>query len=92
MDCVSWEPLEIKHHNMQVPERAKEDWILKQKVETESIEHRKESFAKIYEKNEWGSDSKSGPGSLLVNARRVINVLNILIERIKKKTGKDKIR
>eukprot|EP00092_Neocalanus_flemingeri_P055498 GFUD01065616.1.p1 GENE.GFUD01065616.1~~GFUD01065616.1.p1 ORF type:complete len:293 (-),score=77.32 GFUD01065616.1:35-913(-) len=89
VDCVSWEPVEILQHNIQ--DGSKRAWIMKKKFETESSEHRKESFAKVYENNEWGMEAKSGPGSLLINAWRVIDVLNILIEKIKKKTGKDQI-
>ena len=64
---------------------------MEQKLVTESSEHRKESFAAVYDNNRW-EKLKSGPGSKLVNARKVINVLNILIEKIKKHLGMDKIR
>ena len=66
---------------------------MEQKNKTESSEHRKESFINVFENNHWfGGESKSGPGSWLVNAKNIIIILNILIEKIKKKTGKDKIR
>ena len=58
---------------------------------TEDTEHRKKSFAKVYENNEWGA-LKSGGGSLLRNSLVVIKVLNIVVEKLKKILGKEKIR
>ena len=97
VDCVSWEPVEIKKNNQQVSEPEGKSWISKQQVETvgiESREHRNKSFAHIFHKNVWGGGAgqKRGGGSLLVNAGKIINVLNVLIDKIKNNSGKNKIR
>ena len=64
-------------------------WREKQ-LDGESSDHRKESFAKVYDNNEWGG-IKSGGGSLLRNAKQIIKVLNNLVERMKKDLGKEQI-
>ena len=58
----------------------------------EDTEHRKKSFAKVYENDEWGKALKSGPGSLVRNSLVAIKVLNIVVEKLKKILGKEKIR
>ena len=76
---------------MQV-QSAREVSILNEDEETESSQHRQESFVRVFQNNAWGLEAKSGPGSLLINSRRVISILNILVEKIKKQTGKEKVR
>ena len=90
VDCESWEHVEVLEHNK--PERARLSEKVETDLESESSEHRKESFAKVYKNDEWGNERKSGPGSLLENSWIVIRVLNILVEFIKKDLGKDRIR
>jgi hypothetical protein len=89
VDCISEEPLEILPHNKPVPRRERKAW--NPNAVTESSKHRKDSFAKIYKQDIWGG-TKSGPGSLLVNAGKIISVLDKLVVIIKEVTGKDKLR
>ena len=89
VDCESWERIEVLEHNK--PGRARLSEKVETNLESESSEHRKESFAKVYENDEWGNERKSGPGSLLENSWTVIRVLNVLVEKIKKDLGKDRI-
>jgi len=92
VDCITWEPVEILPHNTEGTARGREASRLEESYESESSEHRKESFVNVFDKNMWfGGDSKSGPGSWLKNSRRIINILDIVIKRIKKQTGKRKI-
>ena len=97
MDCVTWEPVELKANNGHYWTEGRQEWIsgkLLETVESESREHRNESFSEIFDKNVWGNreGSRSGGGSLLENAGRIISVLNILVDKIKENTGKSKIR
>ena len=92
VDCESWEQVEVLEHNKQVPEGARLSEKVETNLEAESSDHRKESFAKVYDNDEWGKERKSGPGSLLENSWTVIKVLDILVEKIKKDLGKKKIR
>ena len=81
---------------MQGPgERVEGGWGEKH-LESESSDHRKESFAKVYHNNEWlggwaDGGIKSGRGSLLRNAKQIIKVLNNLVEKMKKDLGKEQI-
>ena len=90
VDCESWEHVEVLEHNK--PEKARLSEDVETDLESESSEQRKESFAKVYANDEWGTERKSGPGSLLENSWIVIRVLNILVEKIKNDLGKDRIR
>ena len=47
--------------------------------DAEDGSHRKESFQKIFDNNVWGSESKSGPGSLLSATVNIRNALNSVI-------------
>ena len=87
LDCESWQRVDVLDHN-------KQGVVAKEIVdlESETSEDRKNSFAKVYANNEWGTERKSGPGSLLENSWTVITVLNILVEKIKKDLGKERIR
>jgi len=86
LDCESWQRVDVLEHNKQgVVEKETVD------LESETSEDRKNSFAKVYANNEWGTERKSGPGSLLENSWTVITVLNILVEKIKKDLGKERI-
>ena len=90
VDCESWEHVEVLEHNK--PEKARLSENVETDLESESSEQRKESFAKVYANDEWGTERKSGPGSLLENSWIVIRVLNILVQKIKNDLGKDRIR
>ena len=65
-------------------------------LDSEYSDHRRESFAKVYDNNEWmggwvDGGIKSGRGSLLRNAKQIIKVLNNLVEKMKKDLGKEQI-
>ena len=60
---------------------------------TETNEDRVKSFESVYKNNAWGSgESGSGGGSELSATVEMINILNQVIELLKKRLGKDKIR
>ena len=59
---------------------------------TEDAEHRKQSFKKIFDKNLWGSKSKSGPGSLLTSTVNIRNILDKVIDKVKTHLNKEQIR
>lgn len=82
----------MQPHNMQDPNRAKEDWILKQNAETESSEHRRGRFLKLFEDQLKHAYSESESANSNSNAWNVVKVLNILVEKVKKKTKKNKIK
>eukprot|EP00091_Calanus_sinicus_P015396 TRINITY_DN33598_c0_g1_i1.p1 TRINITY_DN33598_c0_g1~~TRINITY_DN33598_c0_g1_i1.p1 ORF type:complete len:166 (+),score=37.66 TRINITY_DN33598_c0_g1_i1:47-499(+) len=90
VDCVSWQPVEVLDHNMQGPGERGEEGGEEKKLESEPSDHRKESFAKVYDENAWGT-VKSGPGSMLIHAKQIIKVLNSLVEKMKKDLGKEQI-
>ena len=60
--------------------------------ESESSEHRKASFGKIFAKGEWGSKSKSGPGSLLSATIRIREMLGQVVDKLKIHLNKEVIR
>jgi hypothetical protein len=82
--------VEVLEHNMQGPGERVEGGEGKKQLDSESSDHRKDSFAKVYDNNEWGG-IKSGGGSLLRNAKQIIKVLNNLVEKMKKDLGKEQI-
>ena len=59
---------------------------------SESSVHRKDSFGKIYSKNSWGSETKSGPGSLMSSTVRIRQILDLVVEKLKIHLNKDTIR
>ena len=75
---------------MQGPGERVEGGEGKKQLDSESSDHRKDSFAKVYDNNEWG-EVKSGGGSLLINAIQIIIALNNLVEKMKKDLGKEQI-
>lgn len=90
-DCISWNDINIDVH----PYQLKHDKQSGNKVSNEGGEtpkQRKKSFSKIYKKNLWGKESKSGPGSLIKNAQNIIKVLTVLVERIKVVLKKETIK
>eukprot|EP00091_Calanus_sinicus_P011268 TRINITY_DN25566_c0_g1_i1.p1 TRINITY_DN25566_c0_g1~~TRINITY_DN25566_c0_g1_i1.p1 ORF type:complete len:167 (-),score=34.71 TRINITY_DN25566_c0_g1_i1:21-521(-) len=90
VDCESWVEVEVLVHNK--PEGGGGlSGLQDDHLESESSEHRRESFARVYASDEWGRERKSGPGSLLSNSWTVIRVLNILVQKIKKDLGNDRI-
>ena len=60
--------------------------------DAEDGSHRKESFQKIFDNNVWGSESKSGPGSLLSATVNIRNTLHSVIDKVKLHLNKEKIR
>merc|ERR1712106_536165 len=54
VNCMSWESLNMKPLNGQHPNRAKEDWMLRQRAQTESSQDRKSSFVKMFEEQKKG--------------------------------------
>ena len=58
----------------------------------EDSEHRKKSFAEIWDQNVWGSSSKSGPGSLLRNTGRIREALGFVIDHLKIALNKTSIK
>ena len=60
---------------------------------TETASDRAESFERIYEEGRWLLDqnSKSGPGSTMEEADKMINVLHHVVDFLKQELGKDKI-
>ena len=90
VDCVSWQHVEVLKHNRKGPGERVEGGEGKKQLDSESSDHRKDSFAKVYDNNEWGG-IKSGGGSLLRNAKQIIKVLNNLVEKMKKDLGKEQI-
>jgi len=85
MDCLTWKPVTLLDHNKQALEGAE---IALTELQSEDSEHRRKSFAKVYDNNEWDPNVKSGGGSLVENSLVVIRTLNLVVEKIKKKTGK----
>ena len=90
-DCLSWKPVRI--------EMPKGEYHMKQEesnddnnTDEETSEHRRKSFAKIYEEGEWGSQSKSGPGSLLEATVRMREILGEVVDKIKDHLSSQKIR
>ena len=75
---------------MQGPGERVEGGEGKKQLDSESSDHRKDSFAKVYDNNEW-EGIKSGGGSLLRNTKQIIKVLNNLVEKMKKDLGKEQI-
>ena len=61
-------------------------------IESESSEHRKASFGKIFAKGAWGSKSKSGPGSLLSATIRIRKMLDQVVDKLKIHLNKEVIR
>jgi len=85
---VSWDPVEVLNHNKpEMNECLDSDQILV----SEPSDHRRESFAKVYNNNEWGGEVKSGKGSKLKNAKTIMKVLDIIIKKLKKDLGKEQI-
>jgi len=89
-DCLSWKPVRI--------EMPKGEYHIKQEesnddnnTDEETSEHRRNSFAKIYEEGEWGSQSKSGPGSLLEATVRMRKILGEVVDKIKDHLSAQKI-
>jgi len=78
-DCIKWTPVRIE-----MPEPR--DFIQKQETVEEieeTAEHRKESFVKVYAEGQWGSDVKSGPGSLMSQSVRMREILGIVVDKLK---------
>jgi len=86
-DCLSWQPLH--HYSSKPPIKPVKNPSLY--VGTESNLERVESFKQIWEKNAWGKDAKSGPGSLLENTVNMRKVLASVTDRIKLELNKPTI-
>ena len=52
VDCVSWQPVEVLEHNKQGPGERVEGGVGEKQLDSETSEHRRESFAKVYHNNE----------------------------------------
>ena len=93
LDCLSWAPVLLPyHHPYKLPtseDNTKEDTDL---TESETSQHRKESFERIFDTGEWGSQSKSGPGSLLSATIRIRKMLNLVVDKLKIHLNKEEIR
>ena len=50
------------------------------------------SFAEIYDKGIWSKDTKSGPGSLIVNTVETTGILHTVINYLKTLLNKEKIK
>ena len=68
------------------------DTVTGDPVGGEEDEHRKKSFAQIWEQNAWGSESKSGPGSILKNTGTIREILGIVIDQLKMALNKTSIK
>jgi len=80
-DCISWTPVTIEMPKEKSKKPLKE--INAENDSEETSEHRRKSFAKIYADGEWGSESKSGPGSLLGATVRMREILGVVVDKIK---------
>ena len=96
-DCISWDPISWKHDYYDevlsfIPETEHSDSVFDTEYENEDSAARKEKFIQIFDNNWWMSKvSRSGEGSELTNTVRVEQVLDRVVERLKKDLGKDVI-
>ena len=58
----------------------------------ESDIHRQQSFDRIYDTNEWGEESKSGPGSFLNATIQMREALGNVLDHLKSHLHKNRIR
>ena len=87
-DCIGWSKVGLPDHNRNNNKTERKLDL----VTGEEDEHRKKSFAQIWEQNSWGSESKSGPGSILKNTGRIREILGIVIDQLKKALNKTSIK
>ena len=96
-DCVSWDPISWEHDYYDeilsfIPEDENSDSVGDMEYESEDSVARKDKFVQIFDNNWWMSKvSRSGEGSELTNTVRVQQVLDKVVERLKKDLGKDVI-
>lgn len=94
LDCMSWLPVSVPYHPFKLPtsENYKAANPEAELIESESSEHRKASFGKIFAEGAWGSKSKSGPGSLLSATIRIRKMLDQVVDKLKIHLNKEVIR
>ena len=93
-DCLSWRDVETPKHEFSLP-TDKDDLNSSDDIELdvgEDNHHRKKSFEKIFETNAWDKQSKSGPGSYLNATGNMRQSLAKVVDTIKLRLGKNKIR
>ena len=94
-DCIRWEPHSLEELNYYIRDILKTEQsesVSDPEYANEDSAGRKNKFIQIFDNNWWMSKvSRSGEGSELTNTVRVEQVLDRVVERLKKDLGKDVI-
>ena len=97
LDCISLDPISWEHDYYDtilpyIPRDEHNDSVVDMEYENEDSAARKDKFIQIFDNNWWMSKvSRSGEGSELTYTVRVEQVLDKVVERLKKYLGKDVI-
>ena len=91
-DCIFWNASITSRHKYKLPTDKHEISFEDEDGDVETDIHRQESFDRIYETNEWGNESKSGPGSFLNATIQMRKAFGSVIDHLKSHLHKKRIR
>ena len=89
-DCIFWNISQTSRHMLNHPPERRENKF--EDEDEESDIHRQQSFDRIYDTNEWGEESKSGPGSFLNATIQMREALGNVLDHLKSHLHKNRIR